>query len=71
MLTLVIKYSFFSLNIGLSMKNQIFVEYRILAELWNFTLNIEFLISHIEFSYIWRAIVKCFFTLPLTQFHDD
>ena len=42
MLTLVIKYCFFSMNIELSMKNQIFVEYRILVELWNFTLNIEF-----------------------------
>ena len=33
---------FFSLNIELSMKNQFFVEYRILVEFWNFILNIEF-----------------------------
>lgn len=33
---------------------------------------LKFLILNIEyFTYIWRAIVKCFFTLPLIQFHED
>ena len=48
MLNLVIEYCFFvSLNIELSIKNQIFVLYPILVEFCNFILNIEFVM--IEF----------------------